>query len=146
MTQAGLTRREVIFAGAAAASGAAFAGPFARTAAAARSPLRRSTYVAVSDATFRIRRGGVADTIALREVTDLPHAAMLAKYRGSQDAFGLLFDGPIGRAQGTYTLEHTVIGRFKMFITPVGRPSNVQTYEAVVDRLYRPTAQHPAPA
>jgi len=88
----------------------------------------------------------VADTIALREVTDLPRAATLAKYRGSQDAFGLLFDGPIGRAQGTYTLEHTVIGRFKMFITPVGRPSNVQTYEAVVDRLYRPTAQHPAPA
>ena len=146
MTQTGVTRRELILAGGAAMSATALAGPFAPTAAAARSPLRRSTYVALSDRRFRIRRGGIAHTIALREVTDLPRAAALTKYRRSEDAFGLLFDGPPGSDQGTYTFEHPAIGRFRMFVTPVGRPWKVQTYEAIVDRLYRPAARQPPPA
>jgi hypothetical protein len=146
MTHSGLTRRDVILAGATAASSVVLAAPLARTATATQSPLRRATYAALSDRTFRIRRGGVVRTIALREIADLPRAATLAKYRGSDDAFGLTFDGPPGGEQGTYTFAHPTIGRFAMFITPVGRPSKLQTYEAVIDRLYRPTARHPAPA
>jgi hypothetical protein len=37
------------------------------------------------------------------------------------------------------------MGRIRLFLTPVGRPSGVQRYEAIVDRLYQPTAKHPAP-
>ena len=146
MTQAGLTRRDVILAGGAAVSAAALAGPFARTATAAVSPVRRATYLALSDRRFRILRGGVSRTVTLREVADLRRAATLRKYAGSDDAFGLFFEGAPGGGQGTYTFDHPVMGRFRLFLTPVGRPSRKQTYEAVIDRLYRPTARHPAPA
>jgi hypothetical protein len=144
MTHAGLTRRDVIVAGGAACV-AAVAGPFARAAIAAPSPLRRTTYIALSDRTFRIRRGATARTITLRDIADLPRAAALAKYRSSEHAFSLLFEGAAGGDQGTYTFEHPVIGRFQMFLTPIGPRSHAQIYEAVVDRLYRPTARHPAP-
>ena len=146
MAPAGLTRREVLVVGGGAAATVVLGGPMARAAMAAGSPLRRSTWLGLSDVRFGVRRMGVTGRqLTLREVADLPRAATLAKYRSSDDAFALLFDGPPGGVQGTYVMDHPVIGRFRMFLTPVGRASGLQTYEAIVDRLYRPTARHPAP-
>jgi hypothetical protein len=112
--------------------------PVAHAAIAAPSPLRRSTYLALTDRRFRARVPGAArwHALTLVEIADLPRAATLAKYRGSDAAFSLLFDGPAGAKQRIYELEHPAMGRFRLFLTPVGRPSSPQSYEAIVDRLY----------
>ena len=147
MAQAGLTRREVLVVGGGAAATVLLGGPTASAAMAAGSPLRRSTWLGLSDRRLGVGRIGVPwRQFTLQEVADLPRAATLARYQGSADAFSLLFDGPPGGVQGTYVMDHPDIGRFRMFLTPVGRASGVQTYEAIVDRLYRPTARHPAPS
>jgi hypothetical protein len=147
MAPAGLTRREVLVAGGGAAAAAGLlGGPSARVAVAAGSPLRRSTWLALSEHTLGVRQVGLPwRRLTLREVADLPRAATLVRYRGSEDAFSLVFDGLPGGVQGTYTIDHPVIGRFRLFLTPVGRGSGLQTYQAIVDRLFRPTARHPAP-
>jgi hypothetical protein len=141
-----LTRREAILAGAAAAVTTALSS--SPLALAASSPLSRSTYVALTDHRFLGRLRGTTvrrSAFELVEVADLPRAATLAKYRGSDNAFGLLFDGPLGGRQGIHMLDHPLLGRINLFLTPVGRPSTVQRYEAIIDRLYRPTAANPAP-
>jgi hypothetical protein len=146
MPERRLTRRDVLVAGGCIAAGAVVASP-AAAALRAGSPLRRATYLALSDRTFGVRRAGLArQPFTLREVADLPRAATLARYRGSDAAFSLLFDGPAGLRQDTYTLDHPSMGRFALFLTPVGQGSRPQTYQAIVDRLYRPTARHPAPS
>ncbi|HWY78167.1 MAG TPA: hypothetical protein VN281_21305, partial [Verrucomicrobiae bacterium] len=53
------------------------------------------------------------------------------------ERFSLLFSGPLNRTllQGSYIFEHLGIGRFEMFIVPVGPDStNPRYYEAVFNR------------
>jgi hypothetical protein len=53
------------------------------------------------------------------------------------ERFSLLFSGPLNRtlSQGSYVFEHLGIGRFEMFIVPVGPDSsNPHYYEAVFNR------------
>ena len=54
-----------------------------------------------------------------------------------QEQFSLFFAGPVAQrlGQNTYAFEHASLGRFQMFIVPVGRPvSGCWIYEAVFDR------------
>lgn len=60
--------------------------------------------------------------------------------RGSErknDAFALLFSGPPDPAlpQRRYFMEHEHIGRFEVFIVPVGRDGERLLYEAIFNRL-----------
>ena len=50
--------------------------------------------------------------------------------------FSLLFTGPIDRPldQRTYPFEHERIGRFDLFIVPVGADRSGRQYEAVFNR------------
>jgi len=36
---------------------------------------------------------------------------------------------------GIYLVEHPALGSFRLFLAPVGRPSTVERYEAIVDRF-----------
>jgi hypothetical protein len=110
----------------------------------------RSTYLALADpgALVRLLRPTRLVPMTLVGVGDLPRALTLPLYAGAQRAFSLTYRGPAGVPQNTYRVIHE-FGYVRLFLTPVGPPSGAgaaeQTYEAVIDRLYRPTALLPAP-
>ena len=54
-----------------------------------------------------------------------------------QVQFAILFQGPgnLLLPQGTYTLEHEALGRFELFLVPVGKNSDGFQYEAVFNRM-----------
>ncbi|MFO1304125.1 MAG: hypothetical protein U1F54_10360 [Burkholderiales bacterium] len=47
--------------------------------------------------------------------------------------FSVIFEGPLDRAlhQGTYALDHPVLGRMEVFLVPVARTATGIDYEAV---------------
>jgi hypothetical protein len=57
-----------------------------------------------------------------------------------QEAFSVIFDGPDNRLlpQGMYAFEHEGLGRFELFIVPVGRKPGLFQYQAVFNRLVQP--------
>jgi len=84
-------------------------------------------------------RGG--DTVALLLAAVEPAAAgaqlLSPAATALHEQFSLFFAGADSRplSQDTYTFEHMSLGRFAMFIVPVGRPvSGCRVYEAVFDR------------
>jgi hypothetical protein len=66
------------------------------------------------------------------------HPAGKRRLRG--EAFSLLFRGPAQPAatDGTHTMSHPALGTFPLFLVAVGRGSNAQEYQAVVDRRMPP--------
>lgn len=55
------------------------------------------------------------------------------------ECFSLTFTGPAARplAQSTYPFSHAKMGKFDMFIVPIGQDKEIRTYEAVFTRLAR---------
>jgi hypothetical protein len=55
------------------------------------------------------------------------------------EGFAPLFSGSLSESfgQGTYTLRHRTLGRFAMFLVPVGPAGPDQRYEAVFNRLWK---------
>lgn len=150
--QRGLSRRQVLRAGAvmsAAASIPAF--PSLAAAAPRRLPrFRRSSYLRLSvrNRTFYGRQVGSARWSRMRLVVvgDLPSAQTVSTLRRHEHAFALQFEGPAGGTQQTYEFRHARFGRFHLFMSPAGtRPDGRQRYEALIDRSHGPTREHPAP-
>ncbi len=58
------------------------------------------------------------------------------------ESFSLLFLGPADRLlpQRIYTFECEPLGRFDLFIVPIGRDQNGVRYEAAFNRLVRPNS------
>ena len=56
-----------------------------------------------------------------------------------QEQFAVLFLGPLDNRlnQGLYTFEHDAMGKFHLFIVPVGKKKDGFLYEAVFNRLVR---------
>lgn len=56
--------------------------------------------------------------------------------QGSVEQFSLLFRAAVGdrRPHGTYSFAHPALGRFDLFIAPVGLPAERATYEACFSR------------
>ncbi len=54
-----------------------------------------------------------------------------------QEQFALTFRGPLHSflGQGTFPVEHPVLGRFDLFLVPVGQEAAGFLYEAVFNRL-----------
>ena len=49
-----------------------------------------------------------------------------------QEPFGIVFTGPEGLQQGTYRVDHLVLGSLDLFLVPIGPgPDGVPRYEAV---------------
>ena len=87
--------------------------------------------------TFRARRQG-ARPLPL-ELVDVEELRPYARWKGKprEDAFTLVFHGS-GKApleQGTYTRNHSVLGRFELCLGPVVTRGSGQDYEAVVNRV-----------
>jgi hypothetical protein len=57
-----------------------------------------------------------------------------------QDSFSLVFHGPDNRflPQRMYPFEHDQIGRFELFIVPIGHKPGIIQYQAIFNRLTKP--------
>jgi hypothetical protein len=83
---------------------------------------------------------GVGVFLRLIEVKPFSPVSQVADANAADarnERFSLLFSGPLNRTllQGSYIFEHLGIGRFEMFIVPVGPDStNPRYYEAVFNR------------
>jgi hypothetical protein len=55
------------------------------------------------------------------------------------EGFSLLFSGALTEkfGQGTYSVDNSSLGRFSMFLVPIGPPGPDQRYEAVFNRLWK---------
>ncbi len=59
-----------------------------------------------------------------------------------QERFAIIFQGPLVPflGQGTYSFTHESMGAFDLFIVPIGQDSKSIRYEAVFNRLIKPTS------
>jgi hypothetical protein len=57
-----------------------------------------------------------------------------------QESFSLVFHGPDNRflPQRMYPFEHDQIGRFELFIVPIGQKPGFIQYQAIFNRLIKP--------
>ena len=79
-----------------------------------------------------------AAPVGLELTTVTPPRVLEVRGPGSRhESFSLLFDGPPDRplAQRTYPFEHERLGRFDLFIVPVGNERGRMQYQAVFNRL-----------
>ena len=104
-----------------------------------------ATFAKHLDTTFHVRAGH-GETVDLKLVKAQPLGWQAAKpgsgVGGMGESFSLIFHGHPGEAlpQDTYCIEHRPIGRFTMFIVPVGQPDGGKPrYQAIFNRLL----QHP---
>ena len=126
-----ISRRRLLQLGAAAAVAAL--RPWDPTAAiAAPSHLRRSSYA--GRVGRRVSAGKVA--LHLMSVADVAGAGADRSLASSEDAFALVFAGPLDPAleTGIHRLRAHGLGSFELFLSPIERPGAERLYEAVVDR------------
>jgi len=93
----------------------------------------KATFVSYINSVFVFRAIGVRKDI---EVTLMKVSDMTAAPGG--ECFSLLFRGGGGPElrQNTYTVEHSALGTFKLFLVPVGTDDNgAQGYLATINRL-----------
>ncbi len=134
-----LTRRRLVQAGAAGTAVAGLGGlghlegVAAATTPTVPAPLRRSTYMALSDDRFELRDAG-AQVLRLISVDDLTDPALA----GREDAFSLRLRGggePLD--SGIHRLHHRDLGLFDLFISPIDASGSERDYELLVDRTVR---------
>jgi hypothetical protein len=98
--------------------------------------LRRSTYAAQLNTTFRVRQDGARGLpITLEGIEDLEGSSP-----GAENQFALLFSGPARpdfRQHPRHVVVHPALGRIHLAILPVGRATSRQHYEAIVHRIDR---------
>jgi Domain of unknown function (DUF6916) len=92
--------------------------------------LRLATYVPLVGSTFRIHRPGTPRlSVTLVSATALPSEI--------GESFSLIFrgHGDAKLGQETYTIEHSSLGRFPLFLVPVGPAGKGQEFQAIVNRI-----------
>lgn len=99
--------------------------------------LRQATYVPHLNSTFRLEHPHAPLKAELVEITNLMPKNRRGRKAGGGEVFSLLFETtktePV--VQGTYTLHHSQIGTFSLFLVPVGRGVKGHYLEAIVNRL-----------
>lgn len=94
-----------------------------------------STFSAYLNHKFRMCLGAaVVLELALAEISEAPPTvAKAATAHGRRAPFSLLFRGPMEpiMPQRIYTLEHPELGRFDLFLVPIGPDGTGMRYEAV---------------
>ena len=137
MLDSQLTRRKLIKTGAAAGLAAMLVKVPTTFAAAAEDDvaptLKRATYGPLVGSGFLV----AGKQLTLDAVCDLEHLP------GRDDAFRLAFSGAGGVASGTQTFYRPALGRFDLFVSPVGEPGH---YEVVIDRSIILPHDPPSPA
>jgi len=138
-----LSRRRLLQAGASGAATVWVAGRWpafegVASAAPLTPELKRSTWLGVTDRTFRATRDGRTAAVTLAEVADLPIAAQIPALRGHDGAFAVRFTGADGIEQGRWTLHNDELGDVQLFVSPVEADTGgARSYEAIVDRTIR---------
>ena len=87
--------------------------------------------------TFRIRTGSGAVDLRLTKITDLKAISKTPSRIAGRESFSLLFAGSSNSqllTQETRPIEHRELGRFSLFLVPVGKPTS-RHYEAIIVRL-----------
>ena len=76
-------------------------------------------------------------SLKLVEVTDRSVQVNIDKQENRQECFSMIFKGPadLPLDQKTYAFEHPGMGRFDLFIVPIGTGDGVIDYEAVINRM-----------
>jgi len=101
----------------------------------------KAAFVSYLNSVFQLNNGFNVIAVTLLKVDDMPSA------KGGE-CFSLLFRGGSGRAlrQNTYNVDHPSLGRFALFLVPVGTDEHgVQGYLATINRLSYKDALAPAP-
>jgi Domain of unknown function (DUF6916) len=132
-----ITRRHLIAAGGSAGV-AAFVALNPQVAAAASAfagdpaHLRRSTYLPLMGQQFSLGWWGSSSSVMLASIADLPYL------KGREDAFSLTFLGEAATPPegAPVALRHPKLGRFELFLAPIGRETDMQRYEAVINRSH----------
>lgn len=86
--------------------------------------------------TFRVKTGSTAVDLSLTRITDLKALARVPSRIAGKESFSLLFVAPGEAAslgQDTYSIEHASLGRFSLFLVPVGKAAN-RHHEAIIIR------------
>jgi hypothetical protein len=91
--------------------------------------LRLATYVPLVGSTFRIHREG-SSPLSVKLVSATPLA-------GKGESFSLIFHGDRNAELGQQisSVGHPSLGRFDLFVAPVGRDVKGQDFQAVVNRI-----------
>ena len=130
-----ITRRELLIGGAGLAGTvlvAGFAG-FRVFASPGDAHLVRASWAPLVGTDVRV--GGTS--LRLVRIRDLgPQRYGNRLLTGSQH-FALDFAGPLDAplSSSLHTVEHPLLGRFQMFLSPVSKPGSVLTYEAIINRF-----------
>jgi hypothetical protein len=123
-----------------AAAGTAIGGfvPFGTTATALAQTPGRSGTAALTMASFTpYVNSGFRFTVGRSSVATVLSRVIDERRRGTNgECFSLMFGGPKPAfAQGTYPVDHAALGRFSLFVVPVGRRTDGQDYQAVFNRV-----------
>jgi len=100
----------------------------------------KATFKSYLNSIFQLQTGTGIVEVTLLQVDDLPAA------KGGE-CFSLLFrGGSRALGQDTFTINHPALGRFQLFLVPVGTDQNgAQGYLATINRLTYVEALVPAP-
>jgi hypothetical protein len=92
--------------------------------------LTQGEFAAQLNTRFRMFHAQGETEIELIEVSDLTTT-------GGQERFWLIFRGPLQPfvPQGSYQLQHEVMGEFPLFIVPIRQDNLGFYYEAIFNRL-----------
>jgi hypothetical protein len=82
---------------------------------------------------FTLHVVGQALPLRLASVTGLTYPSPRFAQEGRRQPFSLHWRGPISpwTRQGTYRLEHPVLGEMELFIVPLGPDGDGMQYEAI---------------
>ncbi len=95
-----------------------------------------AAFSALVNSRFFVRRDS-GERIELMLVEAKPVLARGAQADSRTGSFSLVFHGPEARflPQQIHTFEHESIGRFPLFIVPIGKKPGIFEYQAVFNRL-----------
>jgi hypothetical protein len=141
-----LSRRSFLQ-GTAAAAVATVAAPLALTSPVGASstvrvtPLSRSTFAPLVNATLRMSNGLRSHKIVLADIAGLPNATPA----DDEHCFSLLFEAPAGSAlpQAVRGVSHARIDTVHLLMVPVDRGKKHQYYQAIINSP-RATVKNPA--
>jgi uncharacterized protein DUF6916 len=88
---------------------------------------------------FAVSLGGVKiTTMTLVEVNELNPEFAKNNGTSSRDCYSLVFTGPSNRAlgQNTYTIEHSKLGKFDLFVVQGEKRGSEIRYGALINRVF----------
>jgi hypothetical protein len=101
--------------------------------------LSRETFARCLNTEFSFNHPKISSaTLRLIEVNDLtPLSGRRSAAATGRECFAAVFVGPESKSlrQETYTVNHGSLGKFEMFVVPIGNHREGRYYEAVFNRL-----------